>query len=452
MLFEHTKDKVEEMSPTRIVLLGAGSFTFGPTSIWQILVREKLTDIELVLVDLNEEILALLKPICERLARENGLAVTVRTQTDRRTAFEGAHYIICAIDPGMMGRIRLATEIADKHLPGHKITEYGGLVGLANTLRQCQMAREVGADVKEIAPGAWLLDTANPLSRVCQAFAGEGVRTLGFCSAALESYAFLGEVFHGERPAHPWTAEQERYALTQGGLNHFSWLTSVKDRQSGEEVLPAFVEKLRENPGLLPHCHIALDLYAETGAFVLPNDAHVQDFLPPHPKVADVHGLWHGSDEKRQKRIDNFKAAGNGAPLAETFEPYTGSWEYPGTAIAALIGQREPTRFEALNLPNTGQLPGTPDGLFVETPVTLSKDGAKPHTVELPEGALAHCQRVGEQALRLVKAEREKSLTLLREAVEADPLFVDKQAGWKAVCEFLERDGLAEAYGLNATT
>ena len=72
------------MFPTKIVVVGAGSASFGLNTLAALVRSERLHGSQLALVDLNEESLALVGRLAERLNRSEGSIKTKARQLGLR--------------------------------------------------------------------------------------------------------------------------------------------------------------------------------------------------------------------------------------------------------------------------------------------------------------------------------------------------------------------------------
>jgi alpha-galactosidase/6-phospho-beta-glucosidase family protein len=232
------------MQQRKVVVIGAGSYVFGPSMLAQILLENEMTDLELALVDLDRVMVDTMTAIGERIAREKGLRVRINAHTDRRAALPGAAAVLCAVARESHRRWLMDVEVVKARYPDHLITEFGGVAGISYTLRQLALFRGIAADVQELAPEAWILNSSNPLARVCQAVHEEGVRCAGFCSVALRAYEFLAEILEGRREVYPYAVSKARYALTLAGPNHFTWLVRGRDRTTGADVVAQLRERI----------------------------------------------------------------------------------------------------------------------------------------------------------------------------------------------------------------
>jgi len=413
------------MASLKIAVFGAGSFVFGPSVLKGVYLERKLKDLHLALVDLDREALDLMAGVAKRLARETGIEPTISTHTDRREALDGSSFVLTAVAQQIRKRHAMDCAEIRKHAPREVPTEFGGIAGISYSLRQIALLSSIGADVKRFCPQAHLLNMANPLPRVCQALHEDGLKVTGFCSASYSGYSMAWWALRGDRLQYPFGPAREAWHARFGGLNHFAWLLELRDRSSGADLLPELARRAERLPPLTAR------LFREAGYLLMPGDGHIRDFLEPVPETPRDEHFAHGSGEERQARLEALRAvAEDRAPYEPLFAHE--SWEKPVDLVAALSGNGTAS-FEALNLPNAGQLPGVPDGVYVETPAAADASGVKTETTRLPEQPLALCQRTAHVTTLIVRAARERSFKRLREAVEADPVIVDKQAGWRAL-------------------
>ena len=421
------------MPHVKIAFLGAGSYTFGPSMIKQAFVENRLDGIELALMDARRESAELMAAVARKTAERSGLRATV-TATDIRTdALAGADFVICSVAVQGQKRFEIDCDVIRRLYPAHAITEFGGVAGISYSLRQIAMIEGVAADMGQLCPKAWLLNVANPLPRVTQAAHERGARTVGFCSASSGVYSLASRLLGGPRLRYPWAAARERWDITMAGLNHFSWLLAMRERASGEDMLPKLRARLDAGASTdNPRCE---GIWRETGFMLLPYDEHCQDFLAPvgveHSRTAN----FHGTAAERDARLAFLNDAAAGRATLDSLEGE--SWERPMDLVAALAFGR-PARFNSVNLVNGGQIPNLPRGIFVETPGEADSRRLRAPTLPLPETALPYALSAGAVTDTIVRAALTRSRELVRRAVELDPTVVDKQAGIAAMEALLE--------------
>ena len=68
------------------------------------------------------------------------------------------------------------------------------------------------------------------------------------------------------------------FKITAAGLNHFTWMLEVRDRNTGEDLYPLFRKRWRElSPDFEPLTHRIFD---DFGLFPIPGDEHLCEYLP----------------------------------------------------------------------------------------------------------------------------------------------------------------------------
>jgi alpha-galactosidase len=314
------------------------------------------------------------------------------------------------------------------------VTEFGGVAGISYSLRQIALIEGIAADMKRMCPKARLLNTANPLPRVCQAAHECGIPTVGFCSVSIGVYSQLWAIFEGSGLPYPFQAGRQRWDATMAGVNHFSWLLGLRDRASGEDRLPQLHERIRQ--GHTSGNRRCEAFIGSAGFMLLPNDHHVSDFLEPAGPPPARHVPQHGSPEERQQRLATLRRIAEGRESADSLVQHP-SWERPMDLVAASV-TGGPVDFSSLNLVNAGQIANLPKEVFVETPATAAGQTISPRPVALPDSAVALTRRAAEVTDAIVRAARNRSRSELHRAVEMDPTISDKSAGRLAIDECLK--------------
>ncbi|MBZ0303709.1 MAG: hypothetical protein K8J31_28475 [Anaerolineae bacterium] len=419
------------MASLKIAVLGAGSFVFGPSLLSQANLENDLGETEIALMDTDAEALNLIAGVGRRMVREARKPIRISTHTERDTALEGADYVISAAAVQGRERYEMDYDIIQRYIPGHLVTEFGGVAGISYSLRQIALVMSITDDMKYYCPDAWLLNIANPLPRVCQAAEENGIRTVGFCSVALTAYNKLWQLLRGGSALkYPFTEAIKLWQMTTAGVNHLSWVLELSDRRTGENLLPTIPQQITQGAHIGQPQTEAMCL--ETGYFLAADDDHIQGFFPSIQPIQAAHMPFHGDDQERRSRLQLLR------DIATDDEDWhcllnRVSWERPIDLIAA----RETGTamdFGALNLRNDGQMPDLPQGVFVETPCHVSAEGSlHPTTIRLPESVAALTQRAAQLNDTIVHAAMQCSRELVHRAVELDPTIEDKPAGRQAI-------------------
>ncbi|MEW5958097.1 MAG: 6-phospho-beta-glucosidase [Chloroflexota bacterium] len=215
----------------KLTLIGGGGVR-APLFVAATLRRAQLIGLtELCLMDLDEEKLHLIGPICRYLARTVDGAVRITTTTDPRLALAGARYVVTTIRVGGdMGRI-LDERIALQHgVLGQETTGPGGF---AMAMRSIPAILDYAGLLEQVSPDAWLFNFTNPAGLVTQALRDSGFsRTIGICDGANVAQHGLAA----------WLKVKPRQLRAEVfGLNHLSWTRRVL--LNGEDVLSTFLSK-----------------------------------------------------------------------------------------------------------------------------------------------------------------------------------------------------------------
>ena len=88
------------MKCVKVVIIGAGSASFGLSSLATLLREPSLRGSTLALVDTNAEGLRLVHRLAERMNREWDAGLTIESHTDRRAVLDGADFVACSIEVG----------------------------------------------------------------------------------------------------------------------------------------------------------------------------------------------------------------------------------------------------------------------------------------------------------------------------------------------------------------
>ena len=288
-------------------------------------------------------------------------------------ALDDADFVICSAAPAMNRCFGHVRDAVDRHCPGHVLSEFGGVHGVDCTLRNGHLVRRLAEAMRERCPTATLQNVTNPLPRMCQIARGVGVETVGFCAVSLAAYDFLDRLHGGPGERFPFARSRERWNITAGGVNHLSWIVEPADLAAklGDATVPGWEHAQR--------------LGVEAGVPLAVADDHTRDFFPPRPGDAGADHVQHGDAEHRRRLAQNLAAYAAGE-LAWEQVGSTVPWERPWDYLLARSGRTSAASFHALNLPNAGQIPQLPPGVYVETPAVADAAGVRPDAGRVARG------------------------------------------------------------------
>jgi 6-phospho-beta-glucosidase len=355
------------------VVLGGGS-SYTPELILGFLQRTaSLPLAELWLVDVDADRLELVGGLARRMVAARGGPFQVHLATDRRRALSGACYVITQLRVGGMQARREDEYLGRRHgLVGQETT---GVGGLANALRTIPVLLDIARDLRQQAPGALLVNFANPAGLVTEALARyePAVPSVGVCNVAITTKMQILAAL-GER----WGAALDpgRAQLDTLGLNHLSWHRgfTLDGRDLWPEILEAYVQQLRagEESGWDPRTIEALGM--------IPND-YLQYYYERQRKV-DEQERWPPSRAEQVMAIEArifelYAQPGRDQPPDELLQ--RGGAHY-STVAAQLLEAHANDRGEihVANVPHRGAVAGWPGDWVLELPCRVDAAGIHP--------------------------------------------------------------------------
>ena len=410
----------------KIVLIGAGSYVFGPTVLRDAIERNRLDGWELCLVDTNAEAADLMAVIGRRMAAELAVDIRVSSSVDRRAALPGADFVILSAAPQGARRWQMDYEILCRAGMPDQARECGGLGGLANALRSIGLALDVCRDMERLCPKALLLDVTNPMPRVVTAVNRfTRIRCYGFCNVAQGAE-------HGYGNVAAWLGRAaEDIGVVSAGLNHFAWLVSVRERGTGKDLYGEVVRAIQAGTGR--DFRVLQRWLARFGGIALSGIDHPAEYLPCDP---DIHyhttPPYHGDAAEREHRRQELLRVASGEADWHTACAH-GSWEHP-IDVAAALGTGDPLDVPILNLPNQGCVDEIPAGRIVEAPARVENGAVRGVSVgRLPGQVAAICRQVSDVHEWVAEGAATRSRAALLAAIEADPAITQKAAAVPAL-------------------
>jgi alpha-galactosidase len=449
--------------PTKIVVIGAGSASFGENTLSALMRSERLRGSHLALVDRNPQSLDIVRRLSERLNREWDCGFTLSAHTHHREALSGAQFVVSAIEVGARENLwRQDWEIPLKYGIRQPYAENGGPGGFAHAARNLGPVMEIAHDMESACPNAFFINYTNPMTRICDAVNRHSrIRAIGLCHQVYIGYCFVGMVLandlgidvpegissmNAEILLHPLREQVIHQALQRvniraAGLNHFTWILSIHDRQTGEDLTPLFRERYAaHDPEFEP---LTRRVFNTFGLFPVPGDSHLCEYLPwvsdPQTHPWDKYNLqlydWETFDALRDFSLDRLNDMADGHLTVDSLRETDseGALEMI-EAIAGAGGHHH----QAAILPNEGQIANLPLGAAVETPAFVDGAGAHPLPVgALPEGIAELLRReitVSQLCVdSVLEGDRQKALQCLL----LDPIIRDLDVAQQILDDYL---------------
>ncbi len=448
---------------TTITVIGAGSASFGENTLSALLHAEKLRGSVLRLVDRNAQTLDIIQRLADRLNQEWDAGFQITAHTHHREALEGAEFVVSAIEVGPREELwKSDYELTLKHGVHQPYGENGGPGGFAHAARNIGPVMEIVHDMEQLCPDAWFINFTNPMIRICDAVNRHSrIKVVGLCHQIYAGYTMVGvalakdlgievpqglEGLHADVMQHPLQHRVREQIvplvdIRAAGINHFSWILSVHDRRTGEDLYPLLRRRFFElDPGFEP---LTRRVFQDFGLLPVPGDTHLCEYLPwlsdPETKPWEKFNIrlydWEMMAGLRDFSLDRLSEMANCRMSIDSLLDTDSEGAVEMIENIACAG----THYHlAANLPNAGQIANLPYGAIVETPVIV--DGAGIHPVQmgaLPEAIaeLNHRELVAAQLCvdAAVEGNYEKALQCLL----LDPMIRDMQTAKNILDDYL---------------
>ena len=350
----------------KIVLIGAGSMSFGLSIFRDVFSCGELSGSTLTLVGRNPEKLQRTAELARLLNGKTGSGLRIEHTTDRRAALDGADFVLnsAAIDRNRLWKLDF--EVPKKHGIRHTLGENGGPGGLFFTLRTIPLIFEFVRDMEEICRNALFINYSNPESRVVLAVSKYSkVRAIGLCHGIFLSQNDVARIIG---------IAKERVDVWGAGFNHLQCLLHIRDRDTGEDLYPLLREREKDfDPAFAP---LTRKLLRSFGYWLGCGDGHVGEFL-----AYGWEGGERGYDFARDER-DRAKFAKTVDDVLSGAAPMPQYWLTPSgeRAVAVIVGilQNRRRLIESGIVCNWGTIPNLPADTAVEVPVLVDAAGVHP--------------------------------------------------------------------------
>ena len=449
---------------TIITVIGAGSASFGENTLSAILRSKKLKGSTLRLVDRNAQSLDIVRRLADRLNREWDSGFKISAHSNHKDALTDTKFVVSAIEVGPREKLwRSDFEIPLKHGVHQPYAENGGPGGFAHAARNIGPVMEIVRDMEKACPDAWFINFTNPMVRICDAINRHSkIQAVGLCHQIYIGYCMVGvalaadlgievpqglEGMHADVMQHPLqhrVMEQivPLVDIRAAGTNHFTWIVSVHDKRTGEDLYPLLKKRFPElDPGFEP---LTRRVFQDFGLFPVPGDTHLCEYLPwmsePVAKPWEKFNIrlydWELMAGLRDFSLDRLSEMAGGAMTIESLLETDSEGALEMIENIAYAGNHYHL---AANLPNVGQISNLPLGATVETPVHVNGAGIHPmHMGALPEPIAELCRRELMVAQLCVDSAIEGSYQKALQCLLLDPVVHDMHMAKLILDDYLE--------------
>ena len=434
---------------TKITFIGAGSTVFAKNLMGDILSYPELAASHIVLHDIDAERLKTSEIVAHKEAQTLNVKPKIEATLDRRAALDGADHAICMIQvAGYKPGTVIDFEIPQKYGLRQTIADTRGIGGIMRSLRTIPVLLEMCRDMEELCPDVQFLNYVNPMVMNCWAIdRASSIKTVGLCHSVPHTASDLARDM-----GIPFGELNYRVA----GINHMAFF--LKLEHEGKSLYPKLRKTLagveqsgewpRRDPGEMVD-HVRYEMFKRLGYFVTESSEHFSEYVPWFIK------------RDRSDLLEQFEI-----PLNEYIrrcEEQIAGWEHLrkqledqdesievrrsveyGSQIIHAIETGQPALIYG-NVPNDGLIDNLPDGVPVEVPCLVDRNGIQPTKI----GALPpHLAALMQTNINVQSLTVEAALTCKREhiyhAAMLDPhtaaeLSLDQI--WSMVDELIEAHG-----------
>jgi len=448
----------------KITVIGAGSASFGENTLAAIMRSKKLRGSHLALVDRNAQSLDIVHRLANRLNKEWDSNLTVSAHANHKDALDGANFVVSAIEVGPREELwKSDYDITLKYGVHQPYAENGGPGGFIHAARNIMPLMEILRDMEQACPDAWFINFTNPMVRICDAVNRHSkIKVVGLCHQIYAGYGMVGvalakdlgievpeglEGMHADVIQHPLQHEVKKQAVAlldirAAGTNHFTWIMSVHDKRTGEDLYPLLRKRFFELDEKFEP--LTRRVFHDFGMFPVPGDTHLCEYLPwmsdPITKPWEKFNIrlydWDLMAGLRDFSLDRLNEMANGNMSIDGLTDADSEGALEMIENITCTGNHYHL---AANLPNAGQISNLPYGAIVETPVMV--DGAGIHHVHmgaLPESVAELCRRELMSAQLGVDAAIEGSYEKALQCLLLDPVIRDLDSAKLILDDYLK--------------
>lgn len=361
---------------SKIAIIGAGSIIFCKTLLNDMFATPALDGSTIALMGPTASKLEKMKDYANRIIEKNSLKSRVYSTTDRRDALKDAKYVILMFQVGGVDAFKVDYEIPFKYGVDQCIGDSLGPGGVFRCLRSAPVLKDIGKDIEELCPGAYVLNYVNPMGAVCT-FMGRGtmMNFVGLCHGVQTTLDLI---------AGYTDCKKDEIDHLCAGINHMAWF--LKLEKDGKDLYPLLKANI-EKPEYYINDKVRCEVMRHCGYFMTESTGHLSEYLPWFRKNRKVLDLYcdqpeFGGASGAYYRYCEFvtrRFAETDVLAMESGELEPRSKEYCSYIIEALE-TGIPFKFNG-NIMNRGYITNLPQNACVEVPIFADKMGLHPTVV-----------------------------------------------------------------------
>lgn len=386
------------MASIKLAYIGGGSTRAAGTMASLINQGASFAGSEVVLIDLNEDRLALVLKLAEKMAKCQGVDLRITATTERRAGLRDCDAVLTSFRPGGFDARHLDESIPKKH--GVIGQETQGAGGFFMALRSIAIMKGIVEDVSAVAPRARIFNYTNPVNLVAQAVTQfSNVPLVSLCE---------GPIYGPEELAEAAGLDPNLLNVASIGVNHCSW--SVHATWDGKPFIPLLAEALprvRDDASVKVTVRRMMELAVELGSipseylmyYLMRRTVLEEQQAKATTRAQDIMAMvpdyWRHYEEQAEVECPVLDPARSRGGINEL--------ELAIDCMDAIFNDRKVTM--PVNVPNRGVIPDLPDELVVETVGFVDRNGIAPLSLgPLPKPARSVVSALAEYQLLTAEA------------------------------------------------
>ncbi|MBI5929881.1 MAG: alpha-glucosidase/alpha-galactosidase [Chloroflexi bacterium] len=359
---------------TKIVFIGAGSTVFAKNLMGDILSFPELADCTITLMDLNEERLRTSNIVAHKVAQALKVSPKIETTTDRRTALNGADYVVCMIQVGgyKPGTV-VDFEIPKKYGLRQTIADTLGIGGIMRGLRTIPVLLDITRDMEELCPNALFINYVNPMCMNQWALSrGTSIKTVGLCHSVPHTAHELSQDIG-------IPTSDINYLVA--GINHMAFYLKFEHKITGENLYP-LIHKVYDEGRVPDWNRVRYDMFKRLGYFVTESSEHFSEYVPwfiKHDRPDMIEKFNIPLDEyitRCENQIAGWEQLRDYLERPDSILDIERSVEFGSLIIHSMVTATP--RIIYGNVANQGIISNLPQGCSVEVPCLVDGNGIQP--------------------------------------------------------------------------
>ena len=360
----------------KISIIGAGSVVFCKTLLNDLFSTPALAGSTYALMGPTMWKLEKMKTYAQQIIDKNHIEANIYCTTDRRDALKDADYVILMFQIGGTEAFGIDYEIPLKYGIDQCIGDSLGPGGVFRCLRTAPVLMDIGNDVEELCPDAYVLNYVKPMGAVCTtAGRATSMNFVGLCHGVQTTLDLI---------AGYTDVPKEEIDYLCAGINHMGWFLKLENK--GHDLYPILRENM-EKPEYYKNEKVRGEVMRHCGYFMTESTGHLSEYLPwfrknqasldrycDEPDFGGASGAYY---KYSLMVAEKFKDTDVLSIESGELEPRSN--EYCSYIIEALETGL-PFRFSG-NVRNDGFITNLPYDACVEVPVYADKEGLHPFTV-----------------------------------------------------------------------